>query len=53
MDLYLERIAFSSVFGVTGATVAAGTRRERSQQINLGENSMKSPGRAGLAFMKF
>ena len=37
MDLDLERIAFGSVVGVTGAAVAAGTGRERNQQINLGE----------------
>ena len=37
MHLDLERIAFGSVVGVTGATVASGTGRERSQQFNLGE----------------
>ena len=37
MDLDLEWIAFGSVVGVTGAAVAAGTGRERNQQINLGE----------------
>jgi hypothetical protein len=37
MDLDLERIAFGSVVGVTGAAVATGTGRERNQQINLGE----------------
>jgi hypothetical protein len=37
MDLDLERIAFGSVVGVTGAAVAAGAGRERNQQINLGE----------------
>ena len=37
MDLDVERIAFGSVVGVTGATVAAGTGRECNQQINLGE----------------
>ena len=37
MDLDLERIAFGSVVGVTGAAVAAGTGREPDQQINLGE----------------
>ena len=37
MDLDLERIAFASVVGVTGAAVAAGARRARNQQINLGE----------------
>ena len=37
MDLDLKRIAFGSIVGVTGATVAAGTGRECNQQINLGE----------------
>jgi len=37
MDLDLERIAFDSVVGVTGAAVAAGAGRERNQQVNLGE----------------
>ena len=37
MDLDLERIAFGSVAGVTGAAIAAGTGRECNQQINLGK----------------
>ena len=37
MDLDIERIAFGSVVGVTGAAVTAGAGRERDQQINLGE----------------
>ena len=37
MDLDFERMAFGSVVGVTGATVAPGTGRKRNQQINLGE----------------
>ena len=37
MDLDFERIAFGTIVGVTGAAVAAGTGRERNQQINLGE----------------
>jgi hypothetical protein len=53
MDLDLERITFGDVVGVTGAAVAARTGRERSQQINLREKSIKSPGRTGLAFMKY
>jgi hypothetical protein len=36
MGLDLERIAFGCIVSVTGATVAAGTGRERNQQINLG-----------------
>src|SRR5207302_9674619 len=48
MDLDLERIAIGSVVGVTGATVTAGTGRERNQQINLGEkfNEIAGPNRA-------
>ena len=52
MDLDVERIAFGSVVGVTGAAVAAGTGRERNQQVSA-KSSMKSPGRTGLAFMKY
>ena len=37
MDLDVERIAFGSVVGVTGAAVAAGAGRERNQQVNLGK----------------
>src|SRR5262245_24307131 len=37
VDLDLERIAFGSIVGVTGATVAARTGREPNQQINLGK----------------
>jgi RimJ/RimL family protein N-acetyltransferase len=48
MDLHLERIAFRSVVGVTGAAVATGTGRERNQQINLGEefDEIAGPNRA-------
>ena len=52
MDLDLERIAFGSVVGVTGATVAAGTGRERNQQINLGEKSGEIAGANGTCFHK-
>ena len=44
MDLDLERIAFSSVVGVAGATVTARTGRERNQQIDLGEKLDKIAG---------
>jgi hypothetical protein len=37
MDLDLERIAFGTVVGVTGATVAPGTGGERNQKINFGK----------------
>src|SRR5262249_2688121 len=50
MDLYLERIAFRSVVGVTGAAVAAGAGRERNQQINLGEKFDKIAGPNGTRF---
>ena len=48
MDLDLERIAFGSVIGVTGAAVAAGTGRERNQQVNLGKkfDEITGPNRA-------
>src|SRR3954447_21359297 len=48
MDLDLERKAFGSVVGVTGAAVAAGAGRERNQQINLGEefDEIAGPNRA-------
>ena len=48
MDLDLKRIAIGSVVEVTGATVTAGTGRERNQQINLGEkfNEIAGPNRA-------
>ena len=47
MDLDLERIAFGSVVGVTGAAVTAGAGRERDQQINLGEEFDKIAGPNG------
>jgi len=53
MDLDLQRIAFGSVVGVTGAAVAAGTGRERDQQINLGKKFDEIAGPTGLAFMKY
>ena len=48
MDLDVERIAFGSVVGVTGAAVAAGTGRERNQQVNLGKkfDEIAGPNRA-------
>jgi hypothetical protein len=49
MDLDVERIAFGSVVGVTGAAVAAGAGRERNQQINLGEKFDEIASRTGLA----
>jgi hypothetical protein len=50
MDLDFERIAFGTVVGVTGAAVAAGTGRERSQQINLGEKFDEIAGPDGACF---
>ena len=52
MDLDLERIAFGSVVGVTGAAVAAGTGRERNQQINLGEKFDEIARPSGACFHK-
>src|SRR5271169_5581057 len=48
MDLDVERIAFDSVVGVTGAAVAAGTGRERNQQVKLGKkfDEIAGPNRA-------
>jgi hypothetical protein len=37
MDLDHERIVLGRVVGVSGAAVAAGTSRERNQQIDLGK----------------
>ena len=37
MDLDLERIALGTVVGVTGATIAPRTGRERNQKINFGK----------------
>jgi len=50
MDLDVERIAFGSVVGVTGAAVAAGAGRERNQQINLGEKFDEIAGANGTCF---
>jgi hypothetical protein len=50
MDLDFERIAFGTVVGVTGAAVAAGTGRERNQQINLGEKFNEIAGPDGARF---
>jgi len=50
MDLDLERIAFGSVIGVTGAAVAAGASRERNQQINLSEKFDEIAGPNGTCF---
>ena len=48
MDLDVERIAFGSVVGVTGAAVAAGAGRKRNQQIDLSEefDEIAGPDRA-------
>ena len=50
MDLDLERIAFGSVVGVTGAAVAAGASRESNQQINLREKFDEIAGPNGACF---
>jgi len=50
MDLDVERIAFGSVVGVTGAAVAAGTGRERNQQVNLGKKFDEIAGPDGACF---
>jgi hypothetical protein len=50
MDLNLERIAFGTIVGVTGAAVAAGAGRERNQQINLGEKFDEIAGADGAGF---
>jgi hypothetical protein len=49
-DLYLEWKAFRIVVGVTGAAVAAGTGRERNQQIDLGEEFDEIAGANGARF---
>jgi hypothetical protein len=50
MDLDLERIALGTVVGVTGATVAPGTSRERNQKINLGKKFDEIAGPNGACF---
>ena len=50
MDLDVERIAFGSVVGVTGATVAPGTGRKRDQQVDLGEKFYEIAGPNGARF---
>jgi hypothetical protein len=50
MDLDLERTAFGSLVGVTGATVSAGTGREGNQQINLGKKFDEITGPNGACF---
>jgi hypothetical protein len=50
MDLDLERVAFGSVVGVTGATIASGTGRERNQEINLGKKFDEIAGPNGACF---
>jgi hypothetical protein len=50
MDLDLERIALGRVVGVSGAAVAAGTSRERNQQINLGKKFDEIAGPNGTSF---
>ena len=50
MDLDLERIALGTVVGVTGATVAPGTSRERNQKINFGKKFDEIAGPSGACF---
>ena len=50
MDLDLEWIALGTVVGVTRATVAPGTGRERSQKINFGEKFDEIAGQNGACF---
>ena len=50
MGLDLQRIAFGSVVGVTGGAVAAGTGRERDQQINLSKKFDEIAGPNGTCF---
>jgi len=50
MDLDVERIALGNVVGVTGTAVAAGTGRERNEQINLGEEFDEIAGPNGACF---
>jgi len=50
MDLDLERIALGTVVGVTGATVAPGTSRERNQKINFGKKFDEIAGPNGACF---
>ena len=52
MDLDLERIAFGTVVGVTGATVAPGTGRECNQKINFGKKFDEISGPNGARFHK-
>ena len=52
MDLDLERIAFGTVVGVTGATVAPGTCRERNHKINFGKKFDEIAGPNGARFHK-
>jgi hypothetical protein len=50
--LFLVRLlgALGAVVGVTGATVAPGTGRERNQQINLGDKFDEIAGPNGACF---
>jgi hypothetical protein len=50
MDFDFERIALGTIVGVTGATVAAGTGRERSQQVNLSKEFDEISGPNGACF---
>ena len=50
MDLDVERRAFGTVVGVTGATIAPGTCRERNQKINFGKKFDEIAGPNGARF---
>jgi hypothetical protein len=50
IDFDFERMAFGSIVGVTGATVAAGTGRERDQQVNLSKKFDEISGPNGACF---
>src|SRR5215468_10282861 len=50
MDFDFERMAFGTIVGVTGATVAARTRRERGQQVNLSKEFDEISGPNGACF---
>ena len=48
IDFDFERMAFGTIVGMTGATVAPGTGRERGQQVNLSKefDEISGPNRA-------
>jgi hypothetical protein len=50
MDLDLERVALGTVVGVTGATIAPRTGRERNQKINLSKKFDEIAGPSGACF---